>query len=50
MWYYVTVNNVCIGMFNSVEEVNHFLARKGYTIIHIGQVCENETIVEVQVW
>ena len=50
MWYYVTLNTVCIGMFNSVEEVNRFLARKGYTIIHISQVRENETIVEVEVW
>ena len=47
MWYYVTVNKVCIGMFNSVNEVNHFLARKGYTIINIYQKCENEVIVEV---
>ena len=47
MWYYVTLSNVCIGVFNSVNEVNHFLIRKGYTIINIHQKCENETIVEV---
>ena len=50
MWYYVTLNNICVGMFNSVEEVNHFLARKGYTIIHIQQARENETIYEVEVY
>lgn len=50
MWYYVTCNEVCISMFNSVEEVNHFLARRGYTIINTEQVRENETIVEVEKW
>ncbi len=50
MWYYVTVDEKCIGMYNSVEEVNRFLARKGYTIINTKQVRENETIVEVEKW
>lgn len=50
MWYYVTVNTVCIQICNSVEEVNRFLARKGYTIIDIHLKRENETIVEVQAW
>lgn len=50
MWYYVTVNETCIGMYNNIEEVNHFLARKGYTIIGTKQTQENETIVEVVKW
>lgn len=47
MLYYVTVNETCISIFNSIEEVNHFLARKGYTVIKCEQVREFETIVEV---
>lgn len=50
MWYYVTVNSVCIQICNSVEEVNRFLARNGYTIVGIHQKNENEVIVEVQAW
>lgn len=50
MWYYVTLDETVIAIYNSVEEVNHFIARKGYTIINIHQKCENETIVEVQAW
>lgn len=50
MWYYVTVNETCIQICNSVEEVNRFLARRGYTIINIYQKGEIETIVEVQAW
>lgn len=50
MWYYVTVNETCIGMYNSIEDVNHFLAHKGYTIINTEQTKENETIVEVVKW
>lgn len=51
MWYYVTVNETCIGMYNSVEDVNHFLARKGYTIINTYLTeLDNCTIVEVEKW
>lgn len=50
MWYYIVTDHICIGMFNSVEDVNHFLARKGYTVTDIKQVRENDTIVEVEKW
>ena len=50
MWYYVTVDKTCIGMYNSVEEVNKFIARKGYTIIKTEQEHEDSTIVEVVKW
>ena len=47
MWYYVTFNEICIGMFNSIEEVNHFLAQNGYTVIKLEQTREFETFIEV---
>lgn len=47
MWYYVTVNERCIGMFNSIEEVNRFLARNQYTVIKLEQTREFETCIEV---
>lgn len=51
MLYYVTCNEVCISMFNSVEDVNHFLARRGYTIVNTYLTeLDNCTIVEVEKW
>ena len=50
MWYYVTLDKTVIGVYNSVEEVNHFIARKGYTIIGTIQAHENETLVIVEKW
>lgn len=50
MWYYITHNYVCIGVYDNIEDVNHFLARKGYTIINTYQKRELETIVEVEKW
>lgn len=47
MWYYVTVNGKCIGIYNNIEEVNHFLARNGYTVISLEQRREFKTIIEV---
>ena len=47
MWYYVTVNGTCIGIYNNIEDVNHFLARKNYTVIKCEQARELETIIEV---
>ena len=50
MWYYVIVNGTCIGIYNSIEDVNRFLARKNYTVIKCERVRELETIVEVEKW
>lgn len=50
MWYYVTLDKTVIGIYNSIEEVNHFIARKGYTVIDVKQVRDNETYVEVAKW
>lgn len=50
MWYYVVHLNVCIYVSDNVEDVNHFLARKGYTVIDVKQVRDNETYVEVAKW
>ena len=47
MLYYVTFNETCISRFNSIEEVNRFLARNQYTVIKVEQTREFETIIEV---
>lgn len=47
MWYYVTVNEICIGMFNSIKDVNRFLAHNQYTVIKLEQTREFETIIKV---
>ena len=48
--YYVTENDTYIGKFKTVEEVNHFVASKGYTIIDIHYYNTVEIIVEVERW
>ena len=47
MWYYVVLNNMCIGICNSIEDVNCLLARNKLTVIKLEQKREFETIVEV---
>lgn len=47
MWYYVVLNNMCIGIYNSIEDVNGLLARNKLTVIKLEQKREFETIVEV---
>lgn len=47
MWYHVIANEICISIFNSIEEVNRFLARNQYTVIKVEQTRESATFIEV---
>lgn len=47
MRYYVVLNSFCIGIYNSIEDVNRLLARNKLTVIKLEQKREFETIIDV---
>lgn len=48
--YYVMSNDCCIGIFVYIDDVNRFLARKGYSVVNIKHSYDNGVLVEVEKW
>lgn len=48
MWYYITENQICIYMANSIEEVNDQLAKHQKTIVSISNTIYHEITIEVK--
>ena len=48
MWYYITENQRCVYMTNSIEEVNNWLSERQKTIVLTSNNIYHEFIIEVK--
>ncbi len=48
MWYFITENQLCVYMANSIEEINSWLASRQKTIVSITSNVYHEFIIEVK--